>query len=99
MPETDFLIIRTRRGYYIRELADIFVGWPAVPLIWSSWAQLQKGQYTYSRLSPGKNEGIGRGSESTYKGMVIWGYIRKEQNTMGLAEERALVNLHPLLAP
>ncbi|XP_016853318.2 transcription initiation factor TFIID subunit 1 isoform X5 [Anolis carolinensis] len=25
MPETDFLIIRTRQGYYIRELVDIFV--------------------------------------------------------------------------
>ncbi|XP_054852197.1 transcription initiation factor TFIID subunit 1 isoform X6 [Eublepharis macularius] len=25
MPETDFLIIRTRQGYYVRELVDIFV--------------------------------------------------------------------------
>jgi len=33
MPETDFLIIRTRQGYYIRELVDIFCGRPAVPLV------------------------------------------------------------------
>lgn len=29
-----------------------------MPLVWSPWAQLQKGQYTHSRLSPGKKEGI-----------------------------------------
>ncbi|ELW48654.1 Transcription initiation factor TFIID subunit 1-like protein [Tupaia chinensis] len=32
MPETDFLIIRTRQGYYIRELVDIFVVGQQCPL-------------------------------------------------------------------
>uniref|UniRef100_A0A8C6JRE6 Transcription initiation factor TFIID subunit n=1 Tax=Melopsittacus undulatus TaxID=13146 RepID=A0A8C6JRE6_MELUD len=32
MPETDFLIIRTRQGYYIRELVDIFVVGQECPL-------------------------------------------------------------------
>ncbi|XP_028840154.1 transcription initiation factor TFIID subunit 1 isoform X2 [Denticeps clupeoides] len=32
MPETDFLIIRTRQGYYIRELVDIMVVGQACPL-------------------------------------------------------------------
>uniref|UniRef100_A0A452V7Z1 Transcription initiation factor TFIID subunit n=1 Tax=Ursus maritimus TaxID=29073 RepID=A0A452V7Z1_URSMA len=32
MPETDFLIIRTRQGYYIRELVDIFVVFQQCPL-------------------------------------------------------------------
>ncbi|XP_060231493.1 transcription initiation factor TFIID subunit 1-like [Meriones unguiculatus] len=33
MPETDFLIIRTRQGYYIRELVDIFVVGQQCPLL------------------------------------------------------------------
>ncbi|XP_038150446.1 transcription initiation factor TFIID subunit 1 isoform X4 [Cyprinodon tularosa] len=32
MPETDFLVIRTRHGYYIRELVDIFVVGQECPL-------------------------------------------------------------------
>uniref|UniRef100_A0A671LE28 Transcription initiation factor TFIID subunit n=1 Tax=Sinocyclocheilus anshuiensis TaxID=1608454 RepID=A0A671LE28_9TELE len=32
MPETDFLIIRTRQGYFIRELVDIFVVGQECPL-------------------------------------------------------------------
>ncbi|XP_048087244.1 transcription initiation factor TFIID subunit 1 isoform X7 [Alosa alosa] len=32
MPETDFLIIRTRQGYYIRELVDMFVVGQECPL-------------------------------------------------------------------
>ncbi|KAI6078190.1 Transcription initiation factor TFIID subunit 1 isoform X2 [Aix galericulata] len=32
MPETDFLIIRTRQGYYVRELVDIFVVGQECPL-------------------------------------------------------------------
>ncbi|KAG9477978.1 hypothetical protein GDO78_013134 [Eleutherodactylus coqui] len=32
MPETDFLIIRTRQGYYIRDLVDIFVVGQQCPL-------------------------------------------------------------------
>ncbi|XP_051902895.1 transcription initiation factor TFIID subunit 1 isoform X2 [Hippocampus zosterae] len=32
MPETDFLVIRTRHGYYIRELVDIMVVGQACPL-------------------------------------------------------------------
>nr|XP_033705188.1 transcription initiation factor TFIID subunit 1 [Tursiops truncatus] len=32
MPESDFLIIRTRQGYYIRELVDIFVVGQQCPL-------------------------------------------------------------------
>lgn len=32
MPETDFLIIWTRQGYYIRELVDIFVVGQQCPL-------------------------------------------------------------------
>ncbi|XP_058845180.1 transcription initiation factor TFIID subunit 1-like isoform X2 [Acipenser ruthenus] len=32
MPETDFLVIRTRQGYYIRELVDIFVVGQQCPL-------------------------------------------------------------------
>ncbi|KAH0630763.1 hypothetical protein JD844_003952 [Phrynosoma platyrhinos] len=32
MPETDFLILRTRQGYYIRELVDIFVVGQECPL-------------------------------------------------------------------
>ncbi|KAL6033487.1 hypothetical protein STEG23_016304, partial [Scotinomys teguina] len=32
MPETDFLMIRTRQGYYIRELVDIFVVGQQCPL-------------------------------------------------------------------
>lgn len=32
MLETDFLIIRTRQGYYIRELVDIFVVGQECPL-------------------------------------------------------------------
>ncbi|EHB07147.1 Transcription initiation factor TFIID subunit 1 [Heterocephalus glaber] len=32
MPETDFLIIRTRQGYYIRELVDVFVVGRQYPL-------------------------------------------------------------------
>lgn len=33
MPQTDFLIIRTRQGYYIRELVDIFVVGQQCPLL------------------------------------------------------------------
>ncbi|XP_035999145.1 transcription initiation factor TFIID subunit 1 isoform X2 [Fundulus heteroclitus] len=32
MPETDFLVIRTRHGYYVRELVDIFVVGQECPL-------------------------------------------------------------------
>ncbi|CAG02923.1 unnamed protein product, partial [Tetraodon nigroviridis] len=32
MPETDFLVLRTRHGYFIRELADIFVVGQECPL-------------------------------------------------------------------
>ncbi|XP_013766925.1 transcription initiation factor TFIID subunit 1 isoform X1 [Pundamilia nyererei] len=32
MPETDFLVIRTRHGYYIREIVDIFVVGQECPL-------------------------------------------------------------------
>jgi transcription initiation factor TFIID subunit 1 len=32
MPESDFLIIRTRQGYFIRELVDIFVVGQQCPL-------------------------------------------------------------------
>ncbi|XP_055082963.1 transcription initiation factor TFIID subunit 1 isoform X5 [Periophthalmus magnuspinnatus] len=32
MPETDFLVLRTRHGYYIRELVDIFVVGQECPL-------------------------------------------------------------------
>nr|XP_033801417.1 transcription initiation factor TFIID subunit 1 isoform X1 [Geotrypetes seraphini] len=32
MPETDFLIIRTRQGYYVRDLVDIFVVGQQCPL-------------------------------------------------------------------
>uniref|UniRef100_A0A8C4SNE0 Transcription initiation factor TFIID subunit 1 n=1 Tax=Erpetoichthys calabaricus TaxID=27687 RepID=A0A8C4SNE0_ERPCA len=32
MPETDFLILRTRQGYYVRELVDIFVVGQECPL-------------------------------------------------------------------
>lgn len=33
MPETDFLVLRTRHGYYIREIVDIFVVGQECPLI------------------------------------------------------------------
>lgn len=32
MPETDFLVLRTRHGYYIREIVDIFVVGQECPL-------------------------------------------------------------------
>lgn len=32
MPETDFLVLRTRHGYYIREIVDMFVVGQECPL-------------------------------------------------------------------
>ena len=32
MPETDFLVLRTRHGYYIREIVDIIVVGQECPL-------------------------------------------------------------------
>lgn len=32
MPETDFLVLRTRHGYYVREIVDIFVVGQECPL-------------------------------------------------------------------
>ncbi|KAI5133361.1 Transcription Initiation Factor Tfiid Subunit 1-Like [Manis pentadactyla] len=50
MPETDFLIIWTRQGYYIRELADIFVVGQQCPLFEVPGPN-SKRTNTHSRLS------------------------------------------------
>ena len=99
MPETDFLIIRTRQGYYIRELVDIFVVGQQCPLFEVPGPNSKRANTHIRDFLQVRMRGYGGGLD-VHKRIFGVGVISgKIKHIMGLAGEGTLVRNFILILP